>query len=125
MPNARTLRPNVLTRRQILHGVTTRRSSYRRDHMTRAKLIAIRLTCALATLVCAQAVQAQSTEPPPDTAAQPAVEITPFIALGSAGSPRAGGALAFVWTPKVRIELEAAYHPRALLSSSVNLVYSL
>src|SRR5687767_14583493 len=93
--------------------------------MTRARVV-VQLTCALVTLFCAHAAQAQSTEPRPvAAAAQPAVEVTPFVGLGSSGSARAGGAVAFVWTPKVRLESEVAYHSRGLLSSSVNLVYSL
>jgi len=94
--------------------------------MSRANRVVLQLMCALAMLFCAQAAQAQSTESLPGAAVQqPAVEVTPFVGLGSAGSARAGGAVAFVWTPKVRIESEVAYHSRGLLSSSVNLVYAL
>lgn len=94
--------------------------------MTRIDRVVVQMACAFATLLCVEAAQAQSTEPPPDGAGkQPAVEVTPFVGLGSPGSARAGGAVAFVLTPKVRLESEVAYHPRALFSSSVNLVYSL
>ena len=94
--------------------------------MTRLNRVVVRMACAFATLFCVQAAQAQSTEPPPGGAVQqPAVEVTPFVGLGSPGSARAGAAVAFVLTPKVRLESEVAYHPRGLFSSSVNLRYSL
>ena len=94
--------------------------------MTRLNRVVVQMSCAFATLFCVQPAQAQSIEPPPGEAAkQPAVEVTPFVGLGSPGSARAGAAVAFVLTPKVRLESEVAYHPRALFSSSVNLLYSL
>lgn len=95
------------------------------NNMIRTKRVVVQLTCVLASLFCAQA-QAQSIEPvTADTSKQPVVEVTPFIGMGSPGSARAGAAVAFVLAPKFRIESEVAYASRALLSSSVNLVYLL
>lgn len=93
--------------------------------MIRANFMVVQVTCALALLFSSE-VLAQSTGPlAGDAVKQPAVEVTPFIGLGSPGSARAGAAVAFVLTPKFRIESELAYASRALLSSSVNLVYLL
>ena len=94
--------------------------------MTGINRVVVHWTCALATLCCAQAARAQSADPQPGAATQqPAVEVTPFVGWGSEGSARTGAAVAFALTPKVSLESEVAYHPRALFSSSVNIVYAL
>jgi hypothetical protein len=83
------------------------------------------VSCVLASLFSSQA-QAQSIAPvAADPVKQPAVEVTPFIGMGSPGSARAGAAVAFVLSPKFHIESELAYASRGQLSSSVNLVYLL
>jgi hypothetical protein len=79
-----------------------------------------------AVLAGAQAGYAQSSEPrTPPTSMTSTVEVTPFVGFGSAGASRVGSAVAFVWTPKIRLESEFAYHRDALFSTSLNLVYSL
>jgi hypothetical protein len=94
--------------------------------MTHGNSLVARVLCSLVALFGAQTAQAQTTEPPTVAASkQPAVEFTPFIGFGSETSSRGGGAIAFVLTPKVRVEAEVAIHSRSLLSSSVNLLYSL
>ena len=82
----------------------------------------VQVTCALASLFGAPA-QAQSIELVAADPVKPsAVEVTPFIGMGSPGSARAGAAVSFPLTPKFHIESELAYASRGLLSSSVNLV---
>jgi opacity protein-like surface antigen len=101
--------------------------------MIRPCHLAMRVVCPLALLVCAQTAQAQSTAPPsPSTdarvvtpAAHSAVEVTPFFGLGSSTSTRTGAAVAFVWTPKLRVESELAFRGGGMLCSSVNFMYSL
>lgn len=61
------------------------------------------------------------------TAAGPAVEVTPFVALGSAFSSRIGAAISFAWTQNLDVEAEVGYRQNGMnaLGASVNLVYKL
>lgn len=69
---------------------------------------------------------------PPEASAQPsetasrahAVEVTPFVSMGSEMSPRIGAAVAFAWTETLSGEIEVGYREGAL-SSSFNVLYSL
>ncbi len=60
-------------------------------------------------------------------AAGPAVEVTPFVALGSVFSPRIGAAISFAWTQNLDVEAEVGYRQNGMhaLGASVNLVYNL
>jgi hypothetical protein len=67
--------------------------------------------------------------PAPPAAASPAVEITPFVAMGSNGSSPIGAAVSFPLSPSFSIEAEVGYRRGEgdinALSSSANLLYSL
>jgi hypothetical protein len=56
-----------------------------------------------------------------------AVEVTPFVALGSHASSRIGAAIAFAWTSRLSMEAEVGYRRGEIdaLSSSVSLLYDL
>ena len=61
--------------------------------------------------------------------AERSVEVTPFVAMGSIGSPRVGAAVAFPMSREFMIEMEVGYRnndgaPDAV-SSSLNLIYEL
>lgn len=60
-------------------------------------------------------------------AAGPAVEVTPFVALGSVFSARIGAAISFAWTQNLDVEAEVGYRQNGMnaLGASVNLVYNL
>jgi opacity protein-like surface antigen len=57
------------------------------------------------------------------------VEVTPYVALGSAGASPVGAAVTFPITPKLSVETDVAYRRGEgdihALSSSVSLLYSL
>ena len=86
------------------------------------RLMTISLTLMGAPLVgYAQTTQSQ----PPTSSA----EVTPFVALGSLGASRVGGAVSFPMTADLSIEAELGYRRGEggiqALSSHVNLVYDL
>jgi len=56
-----------------------------------------------------------------------AVEVTPFVSLGSVTSSRVGAAITFAWTSDLSVEAEVGYRRGEIgaLSSSVSLLYDL
>jgi len=56
-----------------------------------------------------------------------AVEVTPYVSLGSVGSSRVGAAIRFAWTSRVSAELEVGYRRGEIdaLSSNLSVVYDL
>lgn len=62
-----------------------------------------------------------------NSAVRSAVEVTPFVGIGSAASARIGAAIRFEWTHRLGLELEMDYRRAEInaLSSSVSLLYDL
>ena len=89
------------------------------------------IVCATLFLVsAASTANAQARDGSPDQgASRPAVEVTPFVSMGSARSSRVGAAIAFAWTDTLSIEAETGFRRGEgyldFLDSSVNLLYSL
>ena len=86
------------------------------------------VTVSMATVGATRA-SAQGHDNDADPRAERSVEFTPFVAMGSIGSPRVGGAVAFPMSREFMLEVEVGYRngdgrPDAL-SSSVNLLYEL
>jgi opacity protein-like surface antigen len=88
--------------------------------MTRQPLTPALLLAFLATGVLPAAAQSRT----PDKAA---LEVTPFVSLGSYPSPRVGAAVAFRLTANFSLETEAGYRrdTDGRLSASANLLYDL
>lgn len=79
----------------------------------------------LASMIWAAPARAQ--EGAPDIPKDPAVEITPFVSLGSPFSSTVGAAIAFAWTRNLNVEAEVGYRRDEInaLSSNVSLLYDL
>jgi hypothetical protein len=73
--------------------------------------------------------QEAAPDPPPQTAAQSAIQVTPFVSMDSRGSSPVGAAISFPLSPSFAIEAEVGYRRAEgrlnALSSSANLLYSL
>ena len=95
-----------------------------RDAFSRSTLAALALAIA-----AAPAVAQESTGQGPPPSRTPAVEITPYVSMGSPGSSRVGGAVAFPLTDDLSVEAELGYRRGEgdidALSSSVSLLYAL
>lgn len=67
--------------------------------------------------------------PPPDTAAPPSIEVTPFVSIDSRGGLPIGAAISFPLDASFKIEAEVGYRRGEgrldALSSSANLLYAL
>lgn len=70
---------------------------------------------------------ARAQEANPGVSNDPAVEITPFVSLGSPFSSTVGAAIAFAWTQNLSVEAEVGYRRQEIgaLSSNVSLLYDL
>ena len=92
---------------------------------TRALVCASLMACTFAV----ESAQAQERTDEPDSgASRPAVEITPFVSMGSARSSRIGAAIAFAWTNQLSVEAEMGYRREEgnlpFLNSTVSLLYA-
>jgi hypothetical protein len=95
----------------------------------RKTLVGGAIVCSMFVVFEAGPAQAQEREDERDGASRPAVEVTPFVSMGSARSSRIGAAIAFAWTEKLSIEAEMGYRKGEgdlnFLNSSASLLYAL
>jgi opacity protein-like surface antigen len=89
----------------------------------RPHLLAL-LCVAAVTAALARPASAQATDTVASPAKAPAVEVTPFFALGDDLAPGFGGAITFPWTRQFSVEAEAGYGADAT-RSSVSLLYGI
>jgi hypothetical protein len=77
--------------------------------------------------VASPALAQGSTEPPPASSTASAVDITPFVSLGSTTSSRIGAAIRFALTPTLSLEAETGYRRGEIgaLSAHLSLLYNL
>ena len=92
------------------------------------RVVSIRLPLALALAMAAMPAFAQDTKE--QTTASPsgsAVEITPFVSMGSVGSSQIGAAVRFGWTRSISFEMETGYRRDEIgaLSAHLSVLYEL
>jgi opacity protein-like surface antigen len=82
---------------------------------------------AIATLVLAVPGMAGAQEPSDQTAAEPAIEVTPHVSLGSAASSGFGAAIRFPLSSQFSVELETGQSraERNALTMNLSLLYDL
>ena len=85
--------------------------------------------CAALFAVAVAAVPAYAQSPDDDSVSRPAVEVTPFVSMGSQRASRIGAAIAFAWTSAISLEAEMGYrHGEGgihALDSSLSMLYHL
>jgi opacity protein-like surface antigen len=90
------------------------------------RIIRITLALLVALITSAATARAQDTAPAERT---PAIEVTPYLAMGSSGSSRFGTAISFPLTNSFSLETEVGYRRGEgdlhAVTSSGNLIYSL
>ncbi len=88
----------------------------------RSRIVQVAVTFALVGFGTQAQLGAQQ-----NSAVRSAVEVTPFVGIGSGSSARIGAAIRFEWTHRLGLELEMDYRRAEInaLSSSVNLLYDL
>lgn len=87
------------------------------------------VVCAAVLAVAFAAAPAYAQSPDDDSVSRPAVEVTPFVSLGSERASRIGAAIAFAWTSRISLEAEMGYRrgegDMPALDSSLSMLYHL
>lgn len=85
--------------------------------------------CAAFLAAALAAAPAYAQSPDDDRVSRPAVEVTPFVSLGSERASRIGAAISFAWTSAISLEAEMGYRrgesDMHALDASLSLLYHL